>query len=168
MLPGDAVPVGDLPHGECHRQGIEILVQKHDRGHAPRQHQRPFGTPGHLQQQVAEAHQGAGLLKQGDHAAEADDDAQRELVRRAGQHGVQAVDGAGEEVLPVQQRHGQQRGQHHGLRHAASLERIDDEDLQHGALSLPAQISVVYHTRPPPASPVRQAHSLDSPPRPAL
>ena len=152
MLPGDAVPVGDLPHGERHRQGVEVLVHEHDHGHAPRQHQRPLGASGHPQQQVAEAHQGAGLLKQRDHAAEADDDAQHKLVRRVGQLCVQGVDGAGEEVLPVQQHHGQQRGQHHGLRHPAGLERIDDEkcqrrkghdDLRHGAFSLPGKLSVV-------------------------
>ena len=105
MLPGDAVPVGDLPHGERHRQSIEVLVHEHHRGHDPRQHQRPLGPSGRLQQQVAEAHEGAGLLKQGDHASEADGDAQHELVRRVGQRTVQRVDGAGEKVLPVQQHH---------------------------------------------------------------
>jgi len=68
------------------------------------QHSR-LGERPHRQQQVAEAHEGAGLLKQGDHASEADGDAQHELVRRVGQRTVQRVDGAGEKVLPVQQHH---------------------------------------------------------------
>ena len=130
MLSRNAVLVGDLPHGERHRQGVQIFVHEHNGGHEPCQHQRPPGAGGHLQQQVAEAHEGAGLLKQGDHAAEADDDAQHELVRRVGQRGVQRVNGAGEEVLAVQQDHGQQRGEHHGIRHFTGLQGVDNEKCQ--------------------------------------
>ena len=152
MLTGDTVFIGDLPHGEGHRQGAEILVQKHDGRHEPRQHQRPLGAGGDLQQQIPEAHKGAGLLKQCDHAAEADDDAQRKLVRGVGQCGVHGVDGTGEKMLPVQQHHSQQRGQYHGIRHLAGLQRVKDQkhkrckghyDLQHGAFSLLRMISVV-------------------------
>ena len=68
------------------------------------------------------------------------------------QRTVQRVDGAGEKVLPVQQHHGQQRGQYHGVRHFAGLEGIDDQehkgrkghdDLRHGAFSLLGKLSVV-------------------------
>ena len=75
-----------------------------------------------------------------------------------GQRTVQRVDGAGEKVLPVQQHHGQQRGQYHGVRHFAGLEGIDDQehkgrkghdDLRHGAFSLLGKLSVVYTLLPP-------------------
>ena len=41
------------------------------------------GRGGHPCQQVAEAHQPTGGLKQGNHAAEADDDAEGKLIGRA-------------------------------------------------------------------------------------
>ena len=56
-------------------------------------------------------------------------------------------------MAPVQQHHGQQRGQYHGVRHFAGLEGIDDQehkgrkghdDLRHGAFSLLGKLSVVY------------------------
>ena len=72
---------------------------------------------------------------------------------------------------------GQQRGQRHGLRHPAGLERVDDEKcqrrkghdaLRHGAFSLPGKLSVVQHALPALARPFCQADSLDSVSRPAL
>ena len=152
MLTGDAVFVADAPHGDGDRQGVEIFVHEHDHRQKPGQQQRPLRRGGHPCQQVTEPHQRAGGLQQRDHSAEADDDAQGELVGGVGQRGIHGVDGAGEEMLPVQQHHGQQRGQDHGLGHPPGLEGIDDQKhkwhkghnhFRHSSFSLPGQLSVV-------------------------
>lgn len=152
------VEAGAVPQRDAAHHGGNDHRRRHVHGQGQR-HEHRDGNGHHHPAAAYGEHRGAHQQerqrrhqRRRDSPAEADDDAQHELVRRVGQLGVQRVDGAGEEVLPVQQHHGQQRGQHHGLRHPAGLERIDDEkcqrrkghdDLRHGAFSLPGKLSAV-------------------------
>ena len=121
VLPGQTVFIGDIPQADGGSQGIQILVHEHDHRQQPRQQQRFTGRVGRLRQQIPEAHEPAGGLKQRDHSTKAQNTAQCKLIGAVAQCSIHGVDQPSEKMLAMDQQHSQQGSQDHCICHFAGL-----------------------------------------------